>query len=365
MTATLALPRRTMALARFAGWWAVAWRRLGWRHVVLAAALSVLWTAVGPVGGAWLFPLERKEDLIASFLSCRFLRREFVLVWFTLVADAAFDDGVPAWLAYGAALLAAVVVSPEIDRQVGHWQFGWNGSRAYGRFWQMQLLTQGSVGLAMYAYWRSGQKALERLHEIDTERLRLRQRIEAATLRALQARVDPQLLSDALARVEQLHALDAPRADALLGDLIALLRAMLPQDDSGQSTVGEEMALVEAWLLVRRQVDDELPALRLQAPPELASETLAPMLLLPLLRDVLAAFDPGPAWTLAASVDGSRLRIALASEGPPPPRWPELGDLRERLQTLHAEEARLLSEGDSARAWTLEVPRGHDTKAIA
>jgi hypothetical protein len=47
-------------------------------------------------------------------------------------------------------------------------------------------------------------------------------------LQALQARIDPRFLFDALAAVERIHDIDAAAGDRLLDNLIKYLRAVVP-----------------------------------------------------------------------------------------------------------------------------------------
>ena len=115
-----------------------------------------------------------------------------------------------------------------------------------------ELLFQGGLALSIYAYWRVTQRAMRQAQAAETERVRNEQRVQAARLLALQSRVEPQMLFDALGRIGELHVREPQAADALLADLIALLRAMLPGARADNSTVEREFALVDAWLRVTR-----------------------------------------------------------------------------------------------------------------
>ena len=69
-------------------------------------------------------------------------------------------------------------------------------------------------------------------------------------LQVIQARVEPEILFGALADVRAGYARDTAAADALLDDLIAYLRAALPQMRKGASTVAREAGLAQAYLRV-------------------------------------------------------------------------------------------------------------------
>jgi len=307
-----------------ARWVARAWHRLGWRQVALAAALHWVVAALGPNGGAYLFPGVRTSDPMATFLAGLWLARVLPIVFAAMVADEAYRDGVRPLPAYGLALLAGTVVALLLGAFVAL-RPGWGGGMARlpsviksGQFWFLVCLLQGSLCMAVYAYWRTTQHTLQHVRASESQRMRDRQRLIAARLMALQARVEPKFLFDALTRVGALQAHDPNAADALLADLIALLRAMLPSDTARTSTVKREFALARAWLRVRAQLGATLPVEVLADAGADAGE-LGPMLVLPMLQ---MAFEQPAAqalpWRLEASLaagadDGApRLRVALA-----------------------------------------------------
>ncbi len=64
----------------------------------------------------------------------------------------------------------------------------------------------------------------------------------------MQAQVEPHFLFNTLASVQYLTETDPPARRALLGHLIAYLRAALPQLRAATTTLGQEIALIEAYL---------------------------------------------------------------------------------------------------------------------
>lgn len=107
-------------------------------------------------------------------------------------------------------------------------------------------------------------------------------------LRALQARLDPQLLFALLDEIGQQYHRDQPSADRLLDDLIAYLRAVLPRITGGGTTLADEAARVAAYLRI-------LPEARARGLAgatgiSVAVETypFPPAVLLPLVRDAAA-----------------------------------------------------------------------------
>ena len=211
------------------------------------------------------------------------------IVYCVLVADEAFDDGVPPLRAYGFAVIALATFVPVADMVTRRAYWLARGDKAPQMVWWAQaLLFQGGLGMSIYAYWRVTQRAMRQAQAAETERVRNEQRVQTARLLALQSRVEPQMLFDALARVGALHVSEPQAADALLADLIALLRAMQPGARADNSTVEREFALVEAWLRVTRNATQAVARVELRLAADARLIGIAPMLVLPLLRSVLA-----------------------------------------------------------------------------
>ena len=382
MAAIAAAPQgaRRALWARGGTWVARAWRRLGWRQVALAALISVLAAVFGPQGGAYFFPGTRQSDPIVSFLVGRWVWSVLPLVFAAMVADEAYEDGVAPLMAYGAALLVGSFAAGFLDTVGGH-LLGWSrpGFWAPNGFRIKQLLLQGSLCMAVYAYWRTTQHALRRVQAAESDRIRDRQQLLAARLLALQARVEPQFLFDALSRIGKLHERDPKTADAVLADLIALLRAMLPVGTAATSTVEREFALARAWSRVQQQLGAPFE-IEISASPLALRSDLGPMLVLPLLQEMLAAPRAREfAWRLSAepfaSDDASprtpRLCVRLAPAESMPAGQPSdeatpapsIERLRERLAQLYGDAASLsvMPLRDGVSAFVLDLPLAQET----
>src|SRR5262249_50548924 len=98
-----------------------------------------------------------------------------------------------------------------------------------------------------------------RLRGAESERARTAKRMLESQLQAMQARVEPQFLFNTLAQVRQLSEVDIRLAERVLDDLIAYLRAAMPQMRDTTSTVAREMGLVRAYLdIVKAGLGDRL-----------------------------------------------------------------------------------------------------------
>jgi LytS/YehU family sensor histidine kinase len=209
-------------------------------------------------------------------------------------------------------------------------------------------LYECGFGLSIYAYWRVTQRAMRRAQAAETERVRSEQRVQTARLLALQSRVEPQLLFDALRRVGDLHDREPQAADALLAELIALLRSMQPNATADTSTVEREFALVEAWLRVSRSAGRACARTRLQMTPDSATVGIAPMLVLPMLREVLAVPRAMQVeWRLSAELVRQRLLVTLQpdagdeTDAPGVLAMANLAPLHEQLSRLFGQTAHL------------------------
>ena len=352
-------------------WVAHAWRRLGWRHIVAAVLIETVRISIHPLGGIFFPPVELPGwDPVVGFLTGAWLITNLVAVFCVVVADEAFEDGVAPWRAYGLVVVILVLTFPSLDRLFYSLVSPLGQAHAAGRdegaaqlmWWSLVTLYESGFGLATYAYWRVTQRAMRRVQAAETERARSEQRVQTARLLALQSRVEPQLLFDTLGRVGAMHASDPSAADALLADLIALLRSMQPGVGADNSTVEREFGLVDAWLRVMRGAGRQGLEVQMQVSPESAQVGIAPMLVLPLLRSVLATTPAATrGWLLSSHVVRNRLQIRLESKGGGGPsdvlRQVDLEALRERLAQLFGTLAQLLVSAGPPLTLTLDLPR--------
>ena len=363
---TLAHEGLATAHWRFGVWTARAWRRMGWRHILLAAVLFLVMEVFGVLGGVFFLPFDPgrspAEIVLLGLLNGKWATN-VLLIYCVLVADEAFSDGVPPLRAYGLAVIAMSTLGPVVRWHLAG-LLGWQRMGAPSMlFGALALLFQGGLAVSIYAYWRVTKRAMRRAQAAETERVCNEQRVQAARLLALQSRVEPQMLFDALGRIGVLHVREPQAADALLVDLIALLRAMLPGVRADNSTVEREFALVDAWLRVARDAAHSAARVQMRIAPGAQSIGMAPMLVLPLLRTVLALPNAAQCeWTLTAEAAGGRLIVTLlansdaCAEAADLLANTDLSSLHDRLAQLFGRFARL-TVSDRPPALALDLPR--------
>ena len=197
-------------------------------------------------------------------------------------------------------LIATVIVASVIAALLGIGSVvyldGWvgnalsdEGADLLGLFFHLLWISL-SVGLLAAAYftvWERGQQSATRLRAAELERQGIERQVVESRLNVMKARVEPEFLFLSIGEIQRLYRTDAPAAERHLEDLIAYLRAALPQMRGAASTLGDELHLVSTYLRLHEdayagrldwsfEVDDELQSLH-----------FPPMALLPLVNDAL------------------------------------------------------------------------------
>jgi hypothetical protein len=162
---------------------------------------------------------------------------------------------------------------------------------------------------------RAREAAAARLAAAQAAQQRARQRLVEARLQAVQARIDPQLLFEMLDAVRHAYADDPARAERLLDELVAFLRAALPRLRTASSTVLGEARLAKAYVNLRILADAPDAEMSLEVSPEVGDARFPPGVVLPLLADALRARSG--AYALVATRDSGDCRLALCLPAPP------------------------------------------------
>jgi LytS/YehU family sensor histidine kinase len=172
----------------------------------------------------------------------------------------------------------------------------------------------GGLGLLLQVSARRAQEATQRLRAAEMDRQTAQKNVVESRLSAMQARVEPQFLFDALDRIQHAYLRDPDGAERQLDHLITYLRAALPQVREGSSTLGREAMLIEAYLRVL-DGDSAMTSFEDATPVELRLVELPPMLLLPLIEAALGQTpshaSPNRRVAFGGAVAGSRLEVTL------------------------------------------------------
>jgi len=187
--------------------------------------------------------------------------------------------------------------------------------------------------------------ALEKARAEAVERQALQ-----AQLQRLQAQIEPHMLFNTLANLQGLIAIDPVRAQSMLDQLITYLRATLSAARAERTTLGQEFALLDAYLgLMSVRMGARL-SFALDLPEDLRSTELPPMLLQPLVENAIAhGIEPNVAGghiqvSARAAEGGLELLVSDTGRGldagpGKPGTGLGLANVRERLQALYGGRA--------------------------
>jgi hypothetical protein len=217
------------------------------------------------------------------------------------------------------------------------------------------------AGLLFAAYCQSRDREIATIRAAraaELERADAQRDIMASRLQVLQARVEPELLFGALGDVRSAYLRDPEAAGALLDDLIAYLRAALPQMRGGTSTLLREATLAEAYLKVVPAGRSGNLVVHVSVSDDAGAMPFPPMVLLPLAHAATEAFpsairieapaggsgDPGDGRSIEMHMNVARI----------PAGWEdsELLAIRGALQNYFGAEAslRIASRDDGVSA---------------
>jgi LytS/YehU family sensor histidine kinase len=201
-------------------------------------------------------------------------------------------------------------------------------------------------------------------------------------LKLLETQLEPHMLFNTLANLRVLITLDPLRAQAMLDQLIAFLRATLGASRVGAHSLRAEFDRLADYLnLIQVRMADRL-SVRFDLPEALAELRVPPLLLQPLVENcVKHGLEPaiaGGRIEIAAARDGDALLLRVRdtgvglAQGPPnrdsanresDEREPAggqfgLAQVRERLETLYGSRASLsLDAAPDAEGGTLVIVR--------
>jgi two-component system sensor histidine kinase AlgZ len=173
--------------------------------------------------------------------------------------------------------------------------------------------------------------------------------VTRAQVDALQARIRPHFLFNSMNTVAALIRVDPDAAERTVEDLSELFRAALGQHDTGDGTLGEELALVERYLAIeqlrlgtRLRVQRELDGLPADFP-------LPRLLLQPLVENAvrhgIQPLRDGGEVTLRGHCDGNTIHIEIVNPLPTTPpvsgHGHGLNSVRQRIAYRYGPQARV------------------------
>jgi hypothetical protein len=198
---------------------------------------------------------------------------------------------------------------------------------------------------------------------IDAER-----RATESQLKLLQAQMEPHFLFNTLANVHSLIDHDAGKAKAMLSAFTDYLRASLGELRLDEVTLGDELALAEAYLRVQATRMEERLAYRIEADEAARQAAWLPLSLQPLVENAVHhGLEPkvgGGAVEVRAHAEGTSLVVQVRDNGRGLGTSARHGtgmaltNLRERLAARFGDAASLtLAAAEPGVVATLRLPR--------
>ena len=162
-------------------------------------------------------------------------------------------------------------------------------------------------------------EARDRLSRAERDALARDKALAEAELRVLQAQVEPHFLFNTLANVISLIRTDPDRAARLLEYLTSLLRASLSRARRTDGTLGEELAVVRAYLDIQTLRMGGRMTYGMEVEPGLEPVRIPPLVVQPLVENaVLHGLEPsatgGRVLVRAERADGAA-RISVTDDG--------------------------------------------------
>ena len=224
-----------------------------------------------------------------------------------------------------------------------------------------------SLILMSIFFWRARSADAEAALAHERQRSeRVEREAAFATLRALQAQIEPHFLFNTLANVVSLVDLDPPKAKRMLESFIRFLRATLGATRGESTTLASEKELLGAFLDVLQIRMGARLAYRIELDPATEAHTLPPMLLQPIVENAIRhGLEPkveGGELRISSRLESTDLVIEISDTGvgfaPTTTGGLGLTNVRDRLRLLYGERAALAirENGPAGTTVTLRVP---------
>ena len=290
----------------------------------------------------------------------------FRLLFIALVGLLAFGvfeqwpARLPAWLARWALRVAAVAVVMPFTVAIAYalttmgdaqpWFHDKDRMIGFGMMTMFGLLIGPWMAVAALFRQITGETQRQAL-SFELERSEFERNALDARMRLLQAQVEPHFLFNTLANVRELVDSGSPQASAVLGNLIAYLRAAVPRLHETATTMGQEIELVRAYLEVMHMRMPDRLQFTLHADEDALPLKCPSMTLLTLVENAVRhGIDPseeGGRIEVRVRLQGGRCRAVVIDTGVGLGHSIEglgtgLSNLRERLQLAFGGDAQLL-----------------------
>lgn len=224
--------------------------------------------------------------------------------------------------------------------------------------------------LALYAAWVTVRNTTALLFAHGARQAehaaKARADLQEARFEALQARMQPHFLFNALNTVAALVKSDPDAAERTVEDLSAILRSTLARQGSTTWPMDDEIALVRSYVGVEQRRLGERLAMTWSVDPAALAVAVPVLSLQPLVENAIvhgiASRIDGGDISVVVTMSAGVLRMTVRDSGDGfAPGWKEsvgLGNLRTRLASLYGARAELNVDPDPPTTVTVVIPAG-------
>jgi sensor histidine kinase YesM len=173
--------------------------------------------------------------------------------------------------------------------------------------WNEQYALMVGMIITACFYRSSARTTSTQLLQRQTESAALDADVKRARLQLLRAQIEPHFLFNTLATVRTLARIDRPAAIDMLDNLMRYLSEALPKLRQEESSLADELQLIEAYLRIHQIRMGKRLSYELQVPAQLAAERIPTMILLTLVENAVKhGINP--------TVDGGIIRVTATRE---------------------------------------------------
>jgi signal transduction histidine kinase len=278
-----------------------------------------------------------------------------MLVTALLVLNAAGRSGRESFLVAAAAAVAGAGVSALVRYAVGATPSG--EGPGYILLVFSSWLGSSAILVAAYVYYLRAERAQDEARGAELRSGALETQQLATRLRLLQAQVEPHFLFNTLSNARRLCQSDAASGRAMLAQLTRYLRGALPRMRENETSLAEEIELVEAYLGLQKIRMGARLETSIEAPAPLLGARVPPMMLATLVENAIkhgiAPLAEGGSIRVKVERGGDALRLSVADTGrglsASSGAGVGLANIRARLAALYGNRAALELQANAPR----------------
>ena len=275
-------------------------------------------------------------------------------------------------LRHGAARLAGLGLALLAGAYLGEWLLLWLQWGTWPTAGIEAILPRAirwvpvaAVGAAILAGRERARQLSSRVHEIEIGRLQLDKEQRALQLQLLRSQIEPHFLFNTLATVRHLQRTDPARGQETLTGFIHYLKASLPAMRVSETTLGQELDLVRAYLAVLQVRMGDRLRFDIDLAHDLRDQRIPPFSVATLVENAikhgLAGMPDGGSISIRAWREGHRLCVSVSDTGKglaaASGTGTGLANLKARLRGLYGEDGTLslAANSPSGLVATLQV----------